>query len=61
MLNKDSIALRTVAVFLFAVWLKWTLKGDAEAGLMFVGPQCELCTNPNWETRSKALQSAQVK
>jgi dienelactone hydrolase len=42
-------------------WLKWTLKGDAEAGAKFVGPQCELCTNPNWETRSKALESAQVK
>jgi len=42
-------------------WLKWTLKGDPEAGAMFVGPQCDLCTNPNWETRSKALGSLQAK
>ena len=42
-------------------WLKWTLKGDAEAGATFLGSQCELCTNPNWETRAKALESAQVK
>ena len=42
-------------------WLKWTLKGDAEAGAMFAGSQCELCTNPDWETRSKALESVQAK
>jgi dienelactone hydrolase len=40
-------------------WLKWTLKGDADAGAMFVGLQCELCNDPNWETRSKALGSVQ--
>lgn len=40
-------------------WLKWTLKGDADAGAMFVGLRCELCTNPNWETRSKALEPVQ--
>jgi dienelactone hydrolase len=42
-------------------WLKWILKGDPEAGAMFVGSQCELCTNPNWEMRSKALESVQAK
>lgn len=37
-------------------WLRWTLKGDEEAGAMFVGDNCTLCTNPNWETRSKGLE-----
>jgi dienelactone hydrolase len=41
-------------------WLKWTLKGDPEAGAMFVGPECELCANANWETRSKVLESVQA-
>jgi hypothetical protein len=36
-------------------WLKWTLKDDAEAGAMFVGERCGLCTNPNWEVRSKRI------
>lgn len=37
-------------------WLRWTLKGDDQAGQMFVGEDCTLCTNPNWETRSKGLE-----
>lgn len=37
-------------------WLRYTLKDDAEAGEMFVGDDCDLCTNPNWETRSKGLE-----
>ncbi|MBN1239257.1 MAG: alpha/beta hydrolase, partial [Gammaproteobacteria bacterium] len=37
-------------------WLRWTLKGDAEAGAMFVGDDCGLCTNPSWETQSKGLE-----
>lgn len=37
-------------------WLKWTLKGDAEAGAMFAGQQCGLCTNPNWDVQSKGLE-----
>ena len=44
-----------------STWLEWTLKGDREAAAMFLGPRCELCTNPNWETRSKALESVQEK
>lgn len=36
-------------------WLRYTLKGDAEAGRMFVGERCGLCTNENWETRAKKL------
>src|SRR5690606_11672096 len=36
-------------------WLRYVLKDDAAAGRMFVGDDCGLCTNPNWETRSKGL------
>jgi hypothetical protein len=36
-------------------WLRYVFKDDAEAGEMFVGPNCSLCTNPNWETMSKGL------
>jgi hypothetical protein len=37
-------------------WLDWQLKGNKDASAMFVGEQCGLCTNPNWETHSKRLQ-----
>jgi hypothetical protein len=37
-------------------WLKWILKGDEEAGAMFAGENCTLCTDPNWETRSKGWE-----
>ncbi len=37
-------------------WLRYVLKDDAAAGRMFVGDDCGLCTNPNWETRSKGLE-----
>ncbi|MDT8397760.1 MAG: hypothetical protein RQ899_04010 [Pseudomonadales bacterium] len=37
-------------------WLRYQFKGDAEAGKMFVGAQCSLCTNPNWETAAKSLK-----
>jgi len=36
-------------------WLRYVFKDDAEAGKMFVGADCSLCTNPNWETMSKGL------
>ena len=36
-------------------WLRYTLKDDGEAGEMFVGGDCGLCTNENWDTRSKGL------
>ncbi len=36
-------------------WLKWQFKKDAEASKMFVGADCSLCTNPNWDTASKGL------
>ena len=37
-------------------WLRWILKGDDEAGRMFSGPDCTLCGDPNWETRSKGWE-----
>jgi dienelactone hydrolase len=37
-------------------WARWQLKGDREAAKMFVGKDCSLCTNPNWDTASKQLQ-----
>ena len=36
-------------------WLRLHFKSDDEAGKMFVGANCALCTNPNWETDSKGL------
>jgi hypothetical protein len=36
-------------------WLLWTFKGDKEAGRMFVGNNCSLCTNSNWDVKSKGI------
>jgi hypothetical protein len=36
-------------------WLRWTFKGDKKAGAMFVGKNCSLCTNSNWDVRSKGI------
>ena len=36
-------------------WARWQLKGNKEAGKMFAGKDCELCTNANWVTKSKGL------
>jgi hypothetical protein len=37
-------------------WLRYIFKGDAEAGKMFLGPDCSLCTLETWETMSKRLE-----
>ena len=37
-------------------WLLWTLKGDKKAGAMFMGQNCTLCTNSNWDVRSKGIK-----
>jgi len=34
-------------------WLKWQLKGDAEAALMFRGKDCGLCNDPQWTIETK--------
>jgi hypothetical protein len=36
-------------------WLEWTLKGDKKAGKMFTGKNCSLCTNSNWDVKSKGI------
>jgi hypothetical protein len=38
-----------------ASWLRWQFKKDAEAAKMFVGDDCSLCTNPNWDVESKGF------
>ncbi len=37
-------------------WLMWTFKGDKQAGAMFVGKNCGLCTNSNWDVKSKGIK-----
>jgi Chlorophyllase enzyme len=37
-------------------WLLWTFKGDKKAGKMFVGKNCDLCTNSNWDVKSKGIK-----
>lgn len=37
-------------------WLLYTFKGDKKAGKMFVGKNCDLCTNSNWDVQSKNLK-----
>jgi hypothetical protein len=37
-------------------WLRWQFKGDKQAAKMFVGKDCSLCTNSNWDAASKHLQ-----
>jgi len=36
-------------------WLLWTFKGDKKAGAMFAGKNCGLCTNSNWDVKSKGI------
>jgi Chlorophyllase len=36
-------------------WLRWQFKNDKAAAKMFVGKDCELCKNSNWDTKSKKL------
>jgi hypothetical protein len=37
-------------------WLLYTFKNDKKAAKMFTGKSCELCTNRNWDVRSKNLR-----
>lgn len=36
-------------------WVRWQFKKDRKAAKMFVGKNCQLCTNSNWDTASKKL------
>jgi hypothetical protein len=37
-------------------WALWQLKQDTKAGAMFVGSQCGLCSNADWDVESKRLE-----
>ncbi len=39
-----------------ANWLRYHFKRDEEAGKMFVGADCGLCADSNWDTDSKGLE-----
>jgi hypothetical protein len=36
-------------------WLDWQLKGNASALTTFSGPNCSLCTDPDWWIDSQNL------
>ncbi len=36
-------------------WLNWQLRGDSAAGRSFLGADCGLCTDPNWDFKKKQL------
>jgi hypothetical protein len=38
-------------------WLDWHLKGDRAASKMFVGPDCGLCKDTNWNVQMKNVGS----
>lgn len=37
-------------------WVEWQFKGDKQAAAMFVGADCRLCTNSNWDVAAKHLK-----
>ena len=37
-------------------WLKWQLLNDSGASKFFVGSDCRLCTDPQWQTASRSLK-----
>lgn len=37
-------------------WLRYTFRGDKKAAKMFVGKDCELCTNSNWDVKAKNIK-----
>ncbi len=36
-------------------WLNWQLRGDQNAAKLFVGPNCGLCVDADWDVKSKRL------
>ena len=38
-------------------WLDWRLRGDADAGRMFVGAQCGLCADAKWKLETKGFDA----
>jgi hypothetical protein len=50
--QSDGGELSPVAV----AWLDWRLKGDKDAGGMFSGPNCGLCTNRHWHVQKRHIE-----
>ncbi len=40
-----------------AAWLDWQLKGDDSAAKWFIGPDCKLCGDPEWEVKRKNISA----
>ena len=36
-------------------WLEWQLRASDKAGQTFLGPNCGLCADPNWELETKGF------
>jgi hypothetical protein len=53
--NSDVLSSRRRLANVASNWLLWTFKGDEEAGKMFAGKDCGLCTNSNWDVESKGI------
>ena len=34
-------------------WLRWQLKGDTDSSKVFTGPDCSLCSDPNWTVQKQ--------
>ena len=47
----DGGAFGKVAV----AWLRWRLKGDLQAARQFTGPDCGLCSLPDWHVKKKLI------
>jgi hypothetical protein len=41
-------------------WLDWQFKGDARAAKRFTGPDCGLCTDPQWRIQRKNFGAGAV-
>ncbi len=44
-----------VAAEVVIAWLDWQLRGSVDASRMFLGADCRLCRDPDWEYESKGF------
>ena len=49
-------ALMNLGSYWFSDRIVLSMYGAKQAGRMFAGTDCSLCTNPNWVTRAKGLE-----
>jgi predicted alpha/beta-hydrolase family hydrolase len=52
--NGDTTVI-TAGTDLMTNWLDYTLNGKAKAGQQFLGPDCVLCSSPDWKVQSKGF------